>query len=164
MPFGGRVLIRWSLSFSTLLPSAHRRRHALCRRRRIHSVHENLTQGALSTYSVELRPLMESGPVGDWVSPQGREAANVSSSWRYSCRTWADTGYSGTLFTRLLVAYCLTTSMTLSKPWSSHWTQHWSPVSYSDRGAGMRPCPREDNITGLVYTDSTQHPNNIHTE
>ena len=35
---------------------------------------------------------------------------------------------------------------------------------YSDRGAGMQPCPREDNITGLVYTDSTQHHNNIHTK
>ena len=125
MPFGGRVLIRWSLSFSTLLTSAHRRRHALSRRRRIHSVHENLTQGALSTYSVELRPLMESGPLGDRVPPQGREAA-IHCSATFPAHDGTIVELEQTRDTRApcsqgyWVADYLTTSMTLSKPWSSH--------------------------------------------
>ena len=68
--------IRWTLSLlHSLNFCTHRRRHALCRRRHIHSVYENLTQGALSIYSVEQRPLMESGPLKNRVPPQSKEVA-----------------------------------------------------------------------------------------
>ena len=45
------------------------------------SIRESITTGALSTYSVKRRPLMELGPLGDQVPPQDKEAAiHVSNS------------------------------------------------------------------------------------